>query len=168
MDWNYIIRILIVIIAVIVVTVIASKNRGWYFSGAVSRPPQEPPGIVFGIVWTLLYIIYAYVWCVAYKKANNTAGIDILFAVSLFLNVLWVIVFFGWHNLFLSKVVILLLLATVLLQAYVMWELGSGVCTFLLLVYGSWLLVASLLNFNTRINPCYEKVHSIINRHRTY
>jgi len=146
----YLIIVLIVIIAVVIVSYINYKNiNSWYFTNAVIRPLQAPPPIVFGIVWFILYTIYAYTWCIAYTNSSSKSAINIIFLVSLILNVLWVVVFFGFHQIGYAKIIIVMLLIVVLIQAYMMWRLKSGLGTFLMLVYAAWLMVATGLNFNT-------------------
>jgi translocator protein len=149
----YLIIVLIVIIAVVIVSYINYKNiNSWYFTNAVIRPLQAPPPIVFGIVWFILYAIYAYTWCIAYKETSIKPLVNAFFMISLILNVLWVVVFFGFHQINHAKIIIVMLLILVLFQAWLMWSLESGLGTFLMLVYAAWLIVATGLNFNTYLS----------------
>lgn len=88
--------------------------------------------------------MYIYVWC-------DSPCHDILFAFSIFLNLLWVLLFFGAHNIMLSRIVIVTLLLVVLYQAFVMWQENKALNAFLLLIYVSWLICATGLNFETRL-----------------
>lgn len=152
MDITYFIIIFIVVIAVIIVSYVTYKNiNNWYFTNSVNRPPQSPSPLIFGIVWFILYAIYAYVWCESYKITNIKPILNLIFIISLIINVLWVISFFGFHEVNFSKIIIILLLIIVLFQAYMMWTLDSGLLTFLMLIYASWLIVATGLNFNTTL-----------------
>lgn len=151
---GYLIIVLIVVISVIIVSYINYKNiNSWYFTNAVIKPSQAPPPIIFGIVWFILYAIYAYTWRIAYKNSSSKLIINLVFLVSLILNVLWVVVFFGFHQIGYAKIIIVILLILVLFQAYLMWKLRSGLGTFLMLVYAAWLVVATGLNFNTYLSP---------------
>lgn len=146
----YLIIIIIVIIEVIIVSYISYKNiNSWYFTDLVIRPKQAPPPIIFGIVWFILYTIYAYAWCSSYYRAKHRTLINIIFFISLFLNFLWVLSFFGLHLIGYSKIIIVMLLLLVLYQACIMWKLEDGLSTFLMLIYAGWLIVATGLNFNT-------------------
>lgn len=148
---NYIIRAFIVLMVALVGGIVTSKNiNSWYFTDAVQRSIHTPPKQWFGIIWTVLYAMYIYTWCQSYKNSGTTY--DALFGISILLNLLWIIVFFGMHNIELSKYVIIALLCTVLFQAYVMWfRQNNGVCTFMMLIYASWILCAAGLNFETKV-----------------
>lgn len=145
---SYVIRIIIIIIVVVMVALIGSfisrKGISWLYSNNVIRSPHMPPNWAFGIVWTLLYIMYIYVWC-------DSPSHDLLFAISIILNLLWVILFFGVHDIMLSRVIIVILLLVVLYQVCVMWQENRALNAFLLLIYVSWLVCATGLNFETRL-----------------
>ena len=102
--------------------------------------------IIFIVVIAVIIVSY-----VTYKNINIKPILNLIFIISLIINVLWVISFFGFHEVNFSKIIIILLLIIVLFQAYMMWTLDSGLLTFLMLIYASWLIVATGLNFNTTL-----------------
>jgi tryptophan-rich sensory protein len=147
---NYFFIILIVIIIALVGSYITNQNlRSWYFSNRVQRSPFSPSPVIFGIVWTILYIFYAWAWCIAYKKSGYEYYL--VFAISIVLNLLWVVFFFGMQNLVMSRMVIILLLIVVFYQAYIMWKLDSDLGLAFMLLYALWLICATGLNFTTSI-----------------
>lgn len=150
MDYQIIIRVLLVLLVAIGGSLITSSSiNSWYFTNMVIRPPQAPASIWFGIVWTTLYILYALVWRKVYQRTGTKY--DWTFVLSLFLNIMWVYVFFGRKNIGAGKFIIVALLLLTLYQAYLMWDIGSGLMTLVMLIYASWLTVASGLNFNTTL-----------------
>lgn len=68
----------------------------------LNQPPLSPPGWVFPIVWTALYLLMGYasyrVYTVGADKLQKRNAL-ILYGIQLFLNFLWPLVFFGlgWY-----------------------------------------------------------------------
>lgn len=72
-----------------------------WFEG-LRKPFFNPPGVVFGPVWTLLYVLMAVAaWLVvrqahvAWQKRRDAM---LLMGLQLFLNALWSPLFFGLHS----------------------------------------------------------------------
>lgn len=65
----------------------------------VEKPPLTPPAIVFPIVWTILYALMgisaARIWMSPPTKERNHGLI--IYAVQLFFNFLWSIIFFNFQ-----------------------------------------------------------------------
>ena len=67
----------------------------------LERPALAPPGWLFPIVWTILYILMGIGAAIVYQKGKsieNASAIK-LYIVQLIFNFLWTIVFFnlGWY-----------------------------------------------------------------------
>ena len=73
----------------------SSSVSTWYQT--LHKPAFNPPGWVFGPVWTVLYGMMAVaVWLVWRGAGGNEARVPVaLFAVQLVLNVAWSALFFG-------------------------------------------------------------------------
>ena len=131
----------------------SASGMAWYKDNIVPSK-HSPPGFVFGLVWTFIYVTFAFVWSQEVQTGGTRT--DFIYGVSLFLNVLWVLVFFTGHAIQPSIGIIVSLLAVVLFQAYDMWFHSKsdypGLYTFLLLVYASWLICATGLNIETYFN----------------
>lgn len=65
----------------------------------IVRPPLSPPGIVFPIVWTILYILMGIGAGLVYSQKNeqplNVRSAMIIFGLNLFFNFMWSILFFN-------------------------------------------------------------------------
>ena len=78
----------------------------------INQPPLSPPGWVFPLVWTALYIAMGEA---AYRVLTSGADKDqirkalIAYGVQLFLNFLWPLFFFG-GQMYLTAFIILILL----------------------------------------------------------
>ena len=121
--------------------------------GAMYKPLLSPPGWVFPIVWTALYLLMG---CASYLVLTSEASEPrrrralTVFAVQLGINLLWPLFFFrlGWYGF--AFVWLLLLIAAVLacrlLFRYIDKRAGD-----LLLPYVIWLFFAAYLNLGVAI-----------------
>lgn len=119
---------------------------GWY--EGLAKPFFNPPNWIFGPVWTLLYAMMTMAcWRVIDKVRGTPKRLTacVLFAVQLFFNALWPIVFFGIHEpgLGLPAVVALDLSVYATLAYFLTLDRFSGL---LLVPYAAWVSFASVLN----------------------
>jgi len=124
----------------------ASSVGPWY--QALQKPPFNPPGWVFGPVWTVLYAMMAVAAWLVWRKAGFAgAAVPLaVFAVQLALNLAWSGLFFGLRQLGWAFADIVLLwfaiAATIAAFACV-----SAPAAWLIAPYLAWVSFASLLNF---------------------
>ena len=118
----------------------------WYL--VLNKPFFSPPNFVFGPVWTTLYALMGISIYLIYeakiKKPEKNYLIK-LFALQLFLNFLWTIIFFGMHLLFPAFFEIILLWGIILLLIIKFFKY-SKLASYLLIPYILWVSFASLLN----------------------
>lgn len=121
----------------------SSVNSSWYLE--LKKPSFNPPGWVFGPVWTLLYASMAVaVWDV--WRANPRArSAFALFAIQLALNVGWSSVFFGLRRPGLAVVEIVLLLIAIAVTIYA-FDQHRRRAALLMLPYVAWVSFAAVLN----------------------
>jgi benzodiazapine receptor len=120
--------------------------EGWYKT--IAKPSWNPPGWIFGPVWTSLYIMIAVAaWLVWKPKGFKPAATPLtLFGVQLGLNVAWSWIFFGMHQPgWAFAEIIVLWLAIV--ATTVAFFLRSKVAGSLMVPYLAWGSFASVLNF---------------------
>lgn len=114
----------------------------WY--AGLAKPSFNPPGWVFGPVWTLLYVLIAVAGWRTF--ARDRAGWPMrLWWAQLALNFLWTPVFFAAHRIGLALLVVLLLLAAILAFIVLSWR-RDRVAAWLFAPYAAWVAFASLLN----------------------
>ena len=66
----------------------------------MNQPPLSPPGWLFPIVWTILYLLMGYASYRVYTAEADQGAKRralILYAIQLLLNLLWPILFFRFH-----------------------------------------------------------------------
>lgn len=114
----------------------------------LNLPAFAPPSYVYGIVWSILYIligISAYLYSIS-DSSDKTLGY-LVFFMGLFLNFMWSIAFFGLGNCSLAFIIIILLDIFTFLTL-VIFEKSSKVAGRLFYIYFIWCLFATILNFS--------------------
>lgn len=119
----------------------------WY--STLTKPAYNPPGWIFGPVWTALYIMMAAAFVVfALKSEGKTRWLGLtLYTVNIIANLLWTPLFFWWHLLGVAFVDCLFIAVSTWFLIAWFWrstKLGSA----LLIPYALWTSFASVLNFH--------------------
>jgi len=114
----------------------------WYTG--LAKPDFNPPGWIFGPVWSVLYILIAIAGWRSWQRNRHAWPMKVWWA-QLALNFLWSPIFFSAHQVGLAFVVILLLLFFILAYIVLTWR-RDRVSALLFLPYAAWVAFASLLN----------------------
>ena len=124
-------------------TVVTNLNLD--YPKTLKLPPYYPPGWLFAVVWTVVYILIGVATVLALLKTENAKEEEkILFpySVQLILNFLWSAVFFAWRMPYLAFAEILLLLASIIWMT-VVYKKQSALSAWLLLPYILWVAFAA-------------------------
>ena len=127
----------------------------WY--AGLAKPSFNPPGWVFGPVWTTLYILMGISAWLVWKKGSLSTppvrGALLLFTVQLALNAAWSGLFFGLRSPLLGLIDIAALAAAIL-ATILDFRPISPAAAWLLSPYLAWVSFAAILNFSIwRLNP---------------
>ena len=118
----------------------------WY--AMLRKPAWNPPGWIFGPVWSALYTMMAVAAWLIWKRGGFVAQRRplTLFLVQLALNAAWTPLFFGLHRpgLAFAEIVMLWLAIAATLAAF---RPVSRTAAWLLAPYLAWVSFASVLNF---------------------
>ncbi len=114
----------------------------------LNQPPLSPPGWLFPIVWTILYLLMGYasyrvlVSAVPHEEIKKAL---ILYGAQLFVNFLWPLVFFGlgWYLTAFFVLIALWILIFLTMRAFSRIDERAGD---LLLPYILWVTFAGYLN----------------------
>lgn len=124
------------------------NSRGFYSS--LEKPPLSPPGIIFPIVWSILYILMGISLYIVseenYRKEENY----LIYIIQLVVNSLWTLLFFGFNLQFLSFFWIILLIVLVITMIISFYQTNK-IAGLLQIPYLLWLLFAAYLNFGIYI-----------------
>lgn len=118
----------------------------WYF--ALNKPIFNPPNYLFAPVWTLLFVAMGIALFLIWSKSENTKEkrlAIILFTLQLLFNVMWSIVFFGFHSPLFGIFVIIILLALIIITTIKFFKL-SDMAGILMIPYIIWVGFATILN----------------------
>lgn len=119
---------------------------GWY--AALVKPAWNPPGWLFGPVWSLLYAMMAVAAWLVWQRGGwalqrRALG---LYVLQWALNALWTPLFFGIHRPGLAFADILALDVAVLATLFAFWRVHRF-AGLLLVPYALWIAFATALNF---------------------
>jgi len=133
---------------------LATEIGPWYFS--LKQPGWKPPDWAFGVIWTIIFILSALAWMVAFNS-NSTQSqknkIVSLFFLNAFFNVLWSVFYFRMHHPDWSLIEACFLWGSVLAIILVMWPMRK-LAALLMLPYLIWVTIAMRLNWETLVlNP---------------
>lgn len=118
----------------------------WYAN--LNKPFFNPPGWVFGPVWTTLYVLMAVSAFLVWRKGLDTRAVRIalaFFVLQLVLNALWTPLFFGAKMPLAAFIEILFLWAAILLTILTFARV-SRLAALLLIPYIAWVSFAAVLN----------------------
>lgn len=117
------------------------------FLDRIDTPAWQPPDSVFGPVWTVLYLMIAVSFVIAWRSSDgNRRPVVELFATNIALNLSWTPLFFGLESPPLAGVVILMLLASCLVLIGELRSIDRR-AALLLVPYAAWVSFATVLNW---------------------
>ncbi|MGQ0659722.1 TspO/MBR family protein [Sphingosinicella sp.] len=124
----------------------AGISNGWYL--ALQKPDFMPPSGVFGIAWTILYVLLGLSLAMVLhaKGAPRRSRALALFAVQLALNFAWMPAFFAWHRVDIALSIVAAMLVGTAALILVGWRIRV-VAGLLLYPYLGWLMFVGLLNY---------------------
>ena len=129
---------------------------------AMKKPPLAPPGILFPIVWTILYILMgvsSYI-IYTYDAKNDTSSLNLknkcllLYAIQLVFNFFWSIIFFKFR-LYILAFVWLIILWILVFKLMRESKKISKVASYILITYLAWMTFAAYLNIWVAILNLY-------------
>ncbi len=114
----------------------------------VRQPPLAPPGILFPIVWSILYILMGVGSALVYNSDGDKTEKRIalvVYGIQLVVNFFWSIFFFNERLFLFSFVWLLLLWGLVLAMIFRFWKLNET-AALLQIPYLLWVTFAGYLN----------------------
>ncbi len=111
------------------------------------KPTLSPPGIVFPIVWTIIYLLIGISYTLLKEKGKVPKETQQLYYTQSIFNYLWTFIFFVFRLRLLSVLWIIILDILVIIMTYQFYRQNklSGI---LLVPYVLWLLFATYLNIS--------------------
>ena len=119
--------------------------RKWY-DARKSRVAGAPPGWLFGVVWTILFLLIVAAAVTFFGNSEEHVAAFVLFLVNLALNKAWSPLFFGAGSLGLAAWVVVGMIATQVAVLVLMGMANSWTSFGLYIPYAIWTLYALVLN----------------------
>ncbi len=136
----------------ILIPVVIGGVVGLIISGSMDyeslqKPPLSPPGIIFPIVWTILYVLMGISYGILESKNLSDEKINLIYYLQLFVNALWSIFFFvlKWRFFSFIWIILLLVLIIIMIVKFYKKDKLSGI---LQIPYLLWTLFATYLNLS--------------------
>jgi benzodiazapine receptor len=131
----------------------SGPGNPWFME--LNKPSLYPPPQVFGIVWSILYVMMgvALTLVVTARGAPGRGMAIAAFAVQLALNLAWSPLFFAAHQIT-AALVLLVVLNVAIVVTIAAFRKVRPIAAWLLLPYLAWVLFATALNWQFReANP---------------
>ena len=124
----------------------SGSDNVWFVD--LVKPSLYPPPQVFGIVWSVLYVVIGIaLTLVITARGAPGRGLAIgAFMVQLLLNLAWSPLFFGAHQM-VAALALLVVLDLAIVVTIVLFRRVRPLAAWLLLPYLAWCLFATLLNW---------------------
>ena len=121
-----------------------SFKEPWY--SEIVLPSFNPPSWVFSPVWTILYIMMSIAIWKIWINSFNTKVLRLYF-IHLFFNATWSVMFFGFHQIGLALINLIIILIFIIILMKIFFKKDK--ISFLLMTpYLAWSSYALILNFS--------------------
>lgn len=132
-------------IAIGAISAFFSRNMSLYYT--INKPSISPPGFIFPIVWTILYILMGISSYLVYESDNpNKTNALKTYAIQLFFNFWWSIIFFRFSLFLFAFLWLLVIIALIAIMIYKFYQINR-LSSYLQIPYLFWCIFAAYLNF---------------------
>ena len=95
---------------------------GYMDYNTLNKPALSPPGIIFPIVWTILYFLMGISYATIIIYSNIDEKTNKIYFSQLIINLLWSIIFFVFKNRFLALLWIILLVILIIIMVKIFYK----------------------------------------------
>ena len=146
--FSVLIPLLIGYLSNILAKIISGVDTTTYYHELI-KPGFAPSGIIFPIVWTILFILMgtsSYIILSQRKNELKTKDAMFYYWLQLALNFLWSILFFGLQLRLTALIDLILLLVFFVIMVYIFYKI-KPIAAYLNIPYILWLIYAGVLNY---------------------
>lgn len=139
-------------LAIYIIIPLALGGLVGYLSGSFNGykdmiiPSFAPPGFLFPIVWSILYILMGVSRYIIERNGNDNDAV-LVYNAQLFVNLTWTFLFFTFRWFLFSFIWLLLLILLVILMIIKFYKI-SKTSAYLQIPYLLWIIFAAVLNFS--------------------
>ena len=120
-------------------------RRGMEDFATLAQPPLSPPAWLFPVAWTVLYVLMGLACYLVWAAPEPAPNALLLYAVQLFLNFFWSIIFFHIKNYLFAFAWLVLLLAAIVCTTVRFYQ-KNKTAGYLMVPYVLWVTFAGYLN----------------------
>ena len=135
----------------ILIPLIIGGIVAWITSGqmeafeTLNQPPLSPPGILFPIVWSILYILMGISYAILKTNGLVDSKVNLIYYLQLAVNALWSIIFFNLKWRLFAFFWLLLLIGLVIAMIVIFYK-RNKTAGLLQIPYLAWCTFAAYLN----------------------
>lgn len=112
----------------------------------INPPPLAPPGWLFAVVWTVLFILMGISAAIIFtSKSKRKDDALFIYAVSLVLNFSWSIFFFNMQSFIVAFIILIALWVSIVITIIQYYKINKA-AAWLQLPYLLWVTFAGYLN----------------------
>ena len=139
-----------IFIPVLIGTVIGIITSQFINYNTLQKPPLSPPGYIFPIVWTIIYILMGIGYGILKSENKVDEKTKIIYYTQLIINALWSIIFFvlEWR---LFSIIWIILLDIVVIFMIKNFYSKNKIAGLLQIPYLIWILFATYLTIGIYI-----------------
>lgn len=113
----------------------------------IQKPVLSPPGWLFPIVWTVLYILMGIASYLVLTTESSQRVTLFIYKIQLFFNFIWPIIFFNLRLYLLAFIWLIILWLLILITAILFYKTNK-LAGYLMLPYLIWVTFAGYLNLS--------------------
>ena len=116
-----------------------------------NKPNWTPPGFIFPVVWTILYVLMGVSSYLIYESDSPYKNRSLfVYGLNIFINGLWSIIFFRFKMFLLAFITIIILILLTVIMIIKYYRINKT-AALLQIPYLIWLCVALALSYNVYI-----------------
>lgn len=139
--------IIAILIPIAVGTLSAFFSRNMSLYSTINKPQISPPGFIFPIVWIILYTLMGISSYLVYESDNPNKRSSLkTYAIQLFFNFWWSIIFFRFSLYLFAFLWLLVMISLITIMIYKFYQINH-LSSYLQIPYLLWCLFAAYLNF---------------------
>lgn len=128
--------------------IISGQSASMYYSQLI-KPGFAPPGYLFPIVWTILYVLMGISAYIITKKGSEVAKVNdamFYYKLQLGLSFLWSILFFGLDLRLTAMIDLIMLIVVIVIMIIKFYKIDKR-AAYLNIPYLLWAMYALVLNY---------------------
>ena len=146
----YIKKLFYLLLPIITGTIIGLIISSFIDYNSLVEPPLSPPGFIFPIVWSIIYILMGISYLIFKNNNFYTKKEDKVYYTQLIVNLLWSIFFFVFKWRLFTIFWTILLLILVIYMIYLFYN-KTKISAYLNIPYLLWLIFATYLTIGVYI-----------------